>query len=298
MTNGNSSGGTAVALVNSSDPGIKHSLRSASKTAATTTEHHLQDVALVHEEDKLIDEDLTSVEDNHEVTSETSVERTMMAVAMVNSVVHSSAETVTNAEPGQGLKSNGPSSSNKRGRKADDSLDASSTRGQRRRTTGAQIKDSTSPALLPSSAKIRTRAPSASAPPGPETKSHSHGTRQASKNPKLRSPKKSAIPTPTISSVPNPLAQIATPITKPGAQVPTATPASGPPEVAVPCPLSTEEPEGVVKSDAMLSAPDSIDKRKVTISEPSSGQRFRGLSIDIDCKLSSWVSSPSSFALN
>jgi hypothetical protein len=84
MTNENSIGGTA--LVNSATTGLKHSLRSATRAK----EEQLEEATLIREEEKVMDEDdeeVTSEEDSETADAAEKMERTMLTVALVNSVV-------------------------------------------------------------------------------------------------------------------------------------------------------------------------------------------------------------------
>jgi hypothetical protein len=303
MTNENATGGTA--LVNPSAPGFNRVLRSTAKNS----HDHLEDAALVKEEEQIMDvmdEEVTSVEDNHEdnheETSETSVEKTMMTVALVKSIVETTVETLgddtavkveeeaavkvedeespTTKEARYGLR--------KRRRPSGQALERlehlqSTTEGGLARSTDPKpplVPAAAPPPVPRGPARIKKAATSAPMP------SLACTSRRPGKSESSPSSPRVAIPT-SISSVPNPLSKA-------------ALPASGPPVVAsatknapivvpssVPCPLPAEEPDEIVSAPPQASVDptsEANDRRKVTINEPApTGNRIRGFSIDMDC---------------
>jgi len=277
MTNGN--GGTA--LVNpSTGSGLKHSLRSATKAkaaAAESSEEFNEEAAFIKEEEKMMaeDEEVTSEEEDHET-----VERTMLTVALVKSVVdrHKSSGDDTHDTGGKddedtkqryGLR--------KRRRPAGEDLkrlehfqstkEGGLARQKHEQPKAAQHPSAAAPMPLPPQLK---RDPASSHPGAPSLSSS-------------REPPQ--VPISNASSVPNPLSSKA--VQPPSILLPSSASKVSKPDLSasfpstVPCPLPAATFEGKPESTASLEEP--VEKRRVTINE-TANNRMRGFSIDMDCK--------------
>ena len=292
MTNGNAtSGGTALvnrsSTTTSAGLGNHRALRSATKKNAEAEE-----VALMNAEEKMMDEEITSVEDNQDE----SMERTMMTVALVKSVV----ETKYRGDGGD-----------KAGGSERKSCDNDAKKGsryglrKRRRPSGQDLErlehfQSTSDGGL---ARTSPREPpvkncsSGSAPPpgqGPvrSAPSQSVTTKREAKPRSLVKQRVVPLPNPlgrlqAPSSVPNPLSVV---VMHPGdpalRQAPAKNSSTGL-SSSVPCPLpsSTQEKKPAAVPGNTEAVSGSADKRKVTINESASSDvRVRGFSIDMDCE--------------
>lgn len=318
MTNENVIGGTA--LVNPSSPSseLKRVLRSAQKKGRQHVDPE-EDSTLVKEEEKIMDEEITSEDDETTNAAAANMERKLLTVALVKSVVETGkASSGTddkgdNKTPRYGLR--------KRRRPAGRDLErlehnqstknGGLARVHIKREEGACDGNEpkniiTPPPLLPPTLQqpppiLTSQKPPISQDPQPPLM-------QVKMNEPLPTP-----PLPSTSSVPNPLSQ---PVHLPVALAPSATislpiapgvlphaPASLPSRssTALPLPkaiLSAEPPKRTkppsamannsAKADSIIS--EATEKRRVTINRESHpGEnidlRSRGFSIDMDCKL-------------
>lgn len=259
MTRENGIGGTAVVA-----PGLKHSLRSASKAKAEA--ERLEEVALMKEEEKMMmdDEEITSEEDNDDETRE----RTMLTVALVKSVVETRPADSGPRSPG-GDSQSSRYGLRKRRRASGSDLERlehfqSSKDGGLARGTKPPAEPDEEQAMPPPSVKAKATKPKSA----PTTKRMTF--------PNLGTPTEATTdavePLQPMSSVPNPLLR---PVLAPS-PAPLAHPGNPAYGSSVPYALSS--------ASASAAAPDS-DKRKVTIQEDVNLiSRKRGLSIDLDCE--------------
>lgn len=309
MTNENNTviGGVVTTAVTTTT--LKHSLRSATKAkqeAAVLEE----EAVLLHEEEKMMhDEEITSVESNehdnildeeeNDNDDDDDVERTMLNVALMKSVVdqqhnnnpgEKEAVTVDAAAVGEGIGGeNG----------ANDDLLKHRLR-KRRRRSGQDLErlercQSTSEGGLAvhgqhqnhAAAKPKVISTAASATAARPKTGFATRSLRSTQTPTTLSSKTPNLP--SISEiVPNPLSKAlpAAPIpSKIKVETATLTIASTNAACTVPCPLSafSDDPAAVSVETPALN-----DSRKVNFSEPSlsamSSNRMRGFSIDLDCK--------------
>jgi len=305
MTNENSIGGTA--LMN--PVGVKHSLRSATKAKV----EELEEAALIREEEKIMhveDEEVTSEEDCETNDAAEKIERTMLTVALVESVVqtrkrsHDSADTTSSddaskhryglrrrrRQSGSDLKrlehfqstTEGGLARSKKREMADDQSehDDASTRGSASMKATphstpplpdqSDCDEPVKPAIVPIPAAPVPAPASIPCPPVAMRKG-SDASRDSSAS-SVHTPSVSSILIASVSSVPNPLNRALCP---PSILLSNA---KATPPVTVPCPL----PAVAFEELSTAVAPDTEDRRRVTINEPP--LRSRGFSIDMDCK--------------
>jgi hypothetical protein len=280
MTNGNASGGTAV--VNPSH----RALRSASKSKSSPTTADPLEVVLMNEEEKMLDEEVTSIEDNdHEETSELSVEDTMMTVALVKSVVEAHGRGGNDDDDAGGkdnpseAKEGGRYGLRKRPRAAGQDL----ARLEHFQTTNEGGLARLAKPLAPTERISPQDAAAAqkNEKPPPSTTARRRGSQ-------TRPPPVVMVPDSQLSSsVPNPLSRAIHPgdpsFGADTVKILDSTAFEQQSLTRVPCPLSGID-ESIEKKPMAYSDGGSADRRNVTFNEPLTGVRVRGFSMDIDCK--------------
>lgn len=244
-------------MVNPTNPtSLRHALRSAAK-GGTPTEERMEEAALIHAEEKMLDEEITSEED------EAPVDGDLYPVSIMK---------------GEGDEEEA----------SDDEGGAKTRYGlrKRRRPTGQDLErlercqTSDEGGLARSSSKERLKKPSGSIDATAE--SDGGGTEKTTASTVAASPRI----VPKTSLVPNPLALSAkasgpseTGTLPSRGSAKSATQDKSRTPMAVPCPLPAAPFE-----DAPEPVPSTERAKKVNFQQPSEIGRIRGFSIDMDCE--------------
>jgi len=275
----NSSGGTAFV-----PNGMRRILRSSTSKHVEDSDL-MENLAFVQEEDKIIDEEVTSLEDNDAHDDAEVVEDVMVTAALMRSVVDTggkngkvSKDAIIDADSPQEDDEKGGRYGLRRRRKASghelerlETMQSSDEGGLARQPKKPQGPLHPAPAPpAPFVAKAVLPKP----PKNPPKKVFHHPG-----NPVTKANMGHLIPPPmfppVITSVPNPLA--ISPVPAATLSPKGASPMLEPNPVDVPCPLP-------VGSDVGISG--ESEKKSVTMSEPlvMGPSRQRGFSIDMECK--------------